>query len=286
MADITTAFVKQFGANVMHLVQQKGSRLRGTVMVEGGVVGEEAYFDQLGTDTAVKKAARNADTVLSDPNHQRRRVTMFDYVHAKLLDKQDKLKMLQDPTNPYAVSGMWALGRAMDDEIIAAATGNSYSGKAGATTETLPSTQKVVHGSTGMNVAKLLAAKEILDANDTDPDEERYCIVTAGQVADLLNATEVKSADYNTVKALAEGKIDSFAGFQFKRTQRLGTDTDSNRQVLCYQKSGIVLAIAQDIMSDIGPRRDKDNAIQVYVSLGIGAIRLEEEKVVEVACTE
>jgi hypothetical protein len=286
MANVTTAFVKQFAANIMHLVQQKGSRLRPTIMIEPGVVGEEASFDQLGTTKAQKKTTRNADTPLSQPDHARRWVTLFDYEVAKLHDKQDQLKMLSDPTSRYVQSGAWALGRAMDDEIIAAATGTARTGKTGSDNITLPSAQKVAHSSTGMTIAKILAAKEILDTNEADEDEPRFMIVTAGQVTDLLNTTEVKSADYNTVKALAAGQIDTFCGFKFVRTQRLGTDSDSNRQVLAYNKSGILLAIAQDIVSDIGPRRDKSMATQVYLSLGVGSVRMEEERVVEIACTE
>jgi hypothetical protein len=57
------------------------------------------------------------------------------------------------------------MGRAMDDAIIAAATGTAYSGVAGGTSVSLPSGQKVAHASGGLTVAKLLSAKEILDAS-------------------------------------------------------------------------------------------------------------------------
>lgn len=286
MAAVSTAFVKQFGQNIMHLVQQKGSRLRPTVLIKTGVVGEETYMDQLGSGTATKKTTRNADTPISAPNHARRRITLFDYEIARLHDKQDQLKMLVDPTSAYVQNGAYALGRAMDDEIIVAASGTAYTGKAGGTSTTLPSAQKVAVGTTGLTLAKLLSAKEILDASDVDPDEERYCVVQAKQVTNLLNTTEVKNADYNSVKALVQGQIDTFLGFKFIRTERLETDASSSRLVLCYAKSGIGLAIAQDIQVDIGVRRDKSLAKQVYLSLGIGASRLEEEKVVQVACSE
>ena len=286
MGNITTVFVKQFGSNIMHLVQQKGSRLRPTVEVESGVTGEETYMDQIGSQSAKKKTTRNTDTPITAPNLDRRRIVLFDYEVAKLHDKQDQLKMLADPTSKYVQGGAWALGRSMDDEIIAAASGTSYSGKAGGTSNTLGSGQKVAVGTTGLTLAKLLAAKEILDGNETDPDEERTCVVTSEQMTDLLNTTEIKSVDYNSVKALVEGNVSTFLGFNFKRTERLAVDGSDSRLVLCYQRSGIGLAIAQDIISDIGPRRDKSMAKQVYLSLGIGAARLEEEKVVEIACAE
>ena len=286
MGAVSVGFVKQFGANIMHLVQQKGSRLRPTVMIESGIVGEEAFFDQLGTKTATKKTTRNSDTPITAPDHARRMVTLFDYEVATLHDKQDQLKMLADPTSRYTQAGAFALGRAMDDEVIVAASGTAKTGKTGATSTTLPSAQKVVVAATGLTIAKLLSAKEILDAAETDPEEQRFCVLAAGQVTDLLNTTEIKSADYNTVKALAAGQIDTFLGFKFVRSQRLETDGSSDRLVLCYLRTGIVLAIAQDIMTDIGVRRDKSLAKQVYLSLGVGATRMEEEQVVQIACDE
>ena len=93
MGIITTAFVKQFGSNVEQLVQQKGSRIRPAVRIESGITGEEAYFDQLGATAAVQKTSRNADTPLIKSDHQRRRISMFDYEWADLIDKEDRLKV-------------------------------------------------------------------------------------------------------------------------------------------------------------------------------------------------
>jgi len=286
MGNITTAFVKQFKDNVMMLVQQQGSRLRPTVTLKPGIVGEEAYQDQLGADEAARRTTRNADTPITNPDHKRRRISMYDYEVAKLLDKADKLKMLIDPTSDYVRNGAWALGRAMDDEIIDAVSGTAYAGKAGGTSTVLPSAQKVAVGGAGLTLAKLLSAREILNASDVDPDEDQFCIVTAGQLTDLLNTTEVKSTDYNSVHALVSGKIDTFLGFKFFRTQRLDTDASDSRLVLCYARSGIVLGIAQDIQARVSERADKSYSTQTYLSLGIGATRLEEEKVCEIACSE
>jgi hypothetical protein len=107
------------------------------------------------------------------------------------------------------MAGAWAMGRAMDDAIIAAATGTAYSGVAGGTSVSLPAGNKVAHGGVGLSVTKLLNAKEILDANDIDPDEPRFLVCSAGQLADLLAITQITSADYNSVKALVDGQTQS-----------------------------------------------------------------------------
>ena len=282
---ITTAFVEQYKSNVFHLAQQKGSRLRDAVRTET-VTGKSHFFERIGAVSAQLRTSRHSDTPRMDTPHSRRKVTMDDYDWADLIDNEDKVRMLISPQSDYAQAGAWAMGRAMDDAIITAATGTSLGGVAGGDSVTLPSGNKVVHGSTGLNLAKLLSAKEIIDASDVDPEEERFLVCTAGQITDLLNVEQVTSADYATVKALAQGEIDTYLGFKFIRTQRLGTDGDGNRQVLAFTKSAIGLALGADIQTKISERADKNYATQVFLSMTIGATRIEEEKMVEIACTE
>lgn len=290
MGDISTAFVKQFGSNLDFLVQQKGSLLRNAVRMET-VVGEEAYFDQLASTAAQKKTTRNSDTPLIKSDHRRRRVTMYDYEWADLIDKEDKLKMLIDPQSDYAINAAWALGRSIDDAIIEAYSGTAYAGKAGGTSTIFTAANIVSCGATGLTLQKLLDGKEILDGNDVDPNEERYVVVTAKQLSDLLNISEVKSADYNTIKALVRGEVDTFLGFKFLVCNRLastngGTVAANGRSVLMFVKSGMLLALAKDINTQITQRADKSYATQVYACMGIGATRMEEEKCVQILCTE
>jgi len=126
----------------------------------------------------------------------------------------------------------------------------------------------------------------ILDANEVDPTERRYIAVTAKQINDLLRTTEVTSADFNTVRALVQGELNSFMGFEFVRTELVRTNASSHRRCVAWAQSGLLLAVGSDITVDIGPRRDKRNSTQVYVSASFGATRMEEEKVVELICAE
>ena len=115
--------------------------------------------------------------------------------------------------------------------------------------------------------------------------EEQFAIVSASQIQSLLRTTEVTSNDYNTVKALVAGEINTFMGFEFIRTQLLPVASNI-RRCMFYPRSGITFAAAEMVDVDIGPRRDKRNSQQVYVSHDIGAVRMEEVKVIEVSCDE
>ena len=282
---ITTAFVEQYKSNVFHLAQQKGSKLRDAVRTES-IVGKSHFFERIGSTAAVKRTSRHADTPRVDTPHSRRKVTMDDYDWADLIDDSDKVRLLISPQSEYAKAGAYAMGRTMDDVIIAAATGNAFGGVSGGSTIALPAGQKIAHGSTGLTIAKLISAKEKLDAANVDPDEARTLVCSAKQISDLLGTTQITSSDFNSVKALVQGDIDTFMGFKFIRSDRLGTDSNGNRQVLAFTNSSIGLALGKDIQTKISERADKNYSTQVYLCMTIGATRVEDEKVVEIACTE
>ena len=282
---ITTAFVEQYKSNVFHLAQQKGSKLRDAVRTES-VVGKSHFFERIGSTAAVKRTSRHADTPRVDTPHSRRKVTMDDYDWADLIDDSDKVRLLISPQSEYAKAGAYAMGRTMDDVIIAAATGNAFGGVSGGSTIALPSGQKIAHGSTGLTIAKLISAKEKLDAANVDPDEARTIVCSAKQISDLLGTTQITSADFNSVKALVQGDIDTFMGFKFIRSERLGTDSNGNRQVLAFTNTSMGLALGKDIQTKISERADKNYSTQVYLCMTIGATRVEDEKVIEIACTE
>ena len=282
---ITTAFVEQYKSNVFHLAQQKGSKLRDAVRTES-IVGKSHFFERIGSTAAVKRTSRHADTPRVDTPHSRRKVTMDDYDWADLIDDSDKVRLLISPQSEYAKAGAYAMGRTMDDVIIAAATGNAFGGVSGGSTIALPAGQKIAHGSTGLTIAKLISAKEKLDAANVDPDEARTLVCSAKQISDLLGTTQITSSDFNSVKALVQGDIDTFMGFRFIRSERLGTDSNGNRQVLAFTNKSMGLALGKDIQTKISERADKNYSTQVYLCMTIGATRVEDEKVLEIACTE
>ena len=282
-SQITTAFVEQYSANIQMLSQQMGSLLRDAVRNES-VVGKDAYFDQIGKVTAILKTSRHSDTPQIDTPHSRRRVSLADYEFADLIDQQDKVRLLIDPTSSYAKAAAYAMGRAMDDVIIAAALGSANTGVSGGTAVALPAGNIVAAntGGTGMNIAKLASAKQILDAGDVDPSIKRHIVVSPTEIADLLNNTTVTSSDFNTIKALVQGEIDSFMGFKFHVSNRLVDNGAANTQCIAFAEDGILLGVGKDVTARIDERSDKSYATQVYYCQTIGATRMEEAKVVSV----
>lgn len=284
--EVNTAFVQQYTTNVQLLLQQRGSKLRETVTM-GSYTGKAAKaVEQIGSVTAQARTTRHGDTPLISTPHDARWVFPTDYEWADMIDDQDKLRMLIDPTSPYAMNGAYALGRAMDSLIITAALGTSKTGENGSTnTAFATSTQQIAHGSAGLTVAKLRTAKRKFMEAEVDSSDPLYIAVTAQQIENLLGTTEVTSADYNSVKALVQGDVDTFMGFKFIQIELL-PKASTTRSCIAWARSGLHLGMWNDITTRISERADKSYANQIYVKGTFGATRVEEKKVVEIQCTE
>jgi len=287
---VTTHFVQQYSTNIQLLLQQKGSKLRDAVTVNSYVGKAAKAVEQVGAVEPVKNQSRHSDTPLISTPADARWVYPNDYDWADLIDDQDKLRMLIDPTSSYVQNGVYALGRAQDKEIIAGLFGSSNTGENGSTAVAFPSAQQIAatvgsSAATGLNIAKLREAKKKLMAANVDIDNDPlYVAITAAEHDALLNEAQVISLDYNAKPVLVDGKVTSFMGFQFIHTELLTTDASGYRRIPVWAKSGMHLGMWNDIKTSIDRRPDKRNAYQVYVTGTYGATRLEEKKVVEIKC--
>jgi hypothetical protein len=271
------------------LSQQMGSKLRGAVDVET-IRGKNAFFDQIGATAAVARTTRHGDTPQVNTPHSRRRVSLSDFEWADLIDDLDKVRMLVDPTSNYAKAAAAAMNRTIDDQIISALGGSADTGVAGGTAVALPSSSKfsTAQQTDGLTIAKLLETKYFFDNGDIDPSLKRYFVCGPKQIQDLLATTEVKSSDFNTVKALAQGDINSFLGFEFIMSTRLSNDATNTDDRLCFgfTQDAIKLAIGSEPKAKITERDDKSYATQVYYSMALGATRMQETHVFQVPCDE
>lgn len=285
MSAPNTAFVRQYQDTITLLSQQMDPRLRMAVMVDANWTGEKKFYDQYNEDTMVEIVTRYQDTPIQAPDHRRRMVTPRYFVSNTLEDPVDALQMLVDPKSTYMQAKKAAAARKTDETIITALGGAALTGQDGTVSVSFPASQQIVAGGTGLTKVKLISAKKILDENEVDKDD-RYIAVSAEQLEDLLNTTEVTSSDFNSVKALVQGELDTWLGFKFIHTEQLQVDGASARLVYAWQKKGVQLTIQKDVEGRVTERPDKNYAWQVYLRMALGATRLEEDRVVEIACVE
>lgn len=293
--NIPTLYVMQFSTNIQTLVQQKGSRLRKTVM-NGSHVGSQASpVDQVAAISALRVTTRFAPMGRVDAGLDRRWVFPVDYELPQMIDSFDKLRLLIDPQSIFVTNAMYAMGRAQDDEIIAAYFGVAKTGVNGGTSTSFSASQVVnvdqgAAAATGLTVAKLREGKRILMANEVDIDiDELWLTLKAKQHDNLLAEAQVISTDFNDKPVLVEGKVVRFLGINFVHSERLGTGTDNlsgtSDLIPMYAKSGMYFGEWEAINVDISRRNDLSGLpYQAYAKGTFGATRLEEKKVVKIFC--
>lgn len=290
--NLPSLYAQQFATNIALLLQQKGSKLRSAVM-SGSHVGKQASpVDQIGSIEMQAVTSRFGAMGRVDAAVDRRWVFPSDFDLPQLIDSYDKLRMLTDPQSSYVQNAMYAAGRKFDALIIAALLGTSKTGETGSTSTVLPSAQKIVVGfgssaDVGLTVAKLREAKRLLMKANVDLESDQlFCAVGADQHDNLLAEAQVISLDFNEKPVLAEGKIVRFLGINLIHTElAVANLTSGDATIPVWAKSGAYLGLWNDVSSDISKRNDLQGLPwQAYAYLTAGATRLEEAKVVQIAC--
>jgi len=292
--DVREHFSTEFSANWLARLGQKKSRLDGFVD-RIDFRGERKSFNRIGDVDSQEITTRHADTRWSDVSMDLRWAHQKAFDVAQPLDEWDakNLGEVTLPTSSLVMQHCAAYNRDCDDNAWEAALDPVVVGKDGTGTPVaLPQNQVVEHGGQGFTLAKLIKTLDILDeADELDSDDEdanRVLLWTVKQRSELLNTTQVQSADFNTVKALAEGKIDTFMGFKFKLIKRLRTVDDGGdtiRQCVAFQR-GAIKQICDKRGTSISVRHDKSDATQVRTTWRLGACRVYDEAVVRIDCKE
>lgn len=295
---IDTAFVQQYSSMLYILCQQRKSKFATRVRNETVRGAKDAYFDRLGEAEVEDITTRHPATPLNEIPNTRRRVTMTDSHTNALIDHQDQLKMIINPQSPYAQMQAAALGRKIDDKIITAALGSAAAGVDGTTsvafkdesvsingdgTVTTLGTLAAVATVADISLNKMLTMLRLFHDADVDPDMKKYWVVSPKSIEDMLNITEIGSADYNTVKALVPGGIEYFSGFNWFWSTRLTKDaaTETAYRSIAWAQDGILFASAEGIYNQISERADLSYATQVYSRMSNGAVRMDGDKVHE-----
>jgi len=293
LTNVPNHFTTQFDSNWKHLVQQKNSKLKEYVTIDS-IEGKEKSYNQIDATSMTQITDRSKDTRISDQAMAKRWIRPTQYDCAKLVDEWDEqlLGEVVLPTSPIIQSHAQAYARTCDSIIIGALGGTAYTGTTGTTATVLPAGQKVAvnyvetgtAANSGLTIAKLRAAKFLFDSNEIDEEEERIMVVSAKQLQDLLRTVEATSADYNSVRALVDGALNTFMGFKFRRSQLLGK-VSTVRSCYAYVKSGVILA-ERGLKTHMDVRTDLSHSLQIRSVASLAAVRMEEKKVVEIACDE
>ncbi|ECA5826004.1 hypothetical protein EL832_10275 [Salmonella enterica subsp. enterica serovar Hvittingfoss] len=286
---ITAAFVQQFHDSFEIASQQKDSRLQACVHDRGKITGTAFTINDMGTIEMNEISTRFGDTVWDVPEAGTRQALMSDYGLFIPVEKRDLRKLIASPQGPYMNLTLSACNRKKDDVIYNALINpvpRKTEDKGAFTNVSLPASQMIVANSQPMTKAKLIAAKAMFRRNECDEQngEEMFITYNADMLSQILADTTLTSADFMAVKMLQEGKLaDNWLGFKWIAYEKLKKDSTTKAQTaVAWCKSAVHFGTGADYNTDIGPRRDKNNTIQISVDASYGAGRANESKVVTI----
>lgn len=301
MNTISDTFQKKYTTKWGQLLQQQSSHIKEYTTLDSGLTGNVVFFDQFGLVDFEEKTARLGQTMMQEAPALRRCIRPRMFTKAIGFDEFDATRTdAMDEIVSKTIEGLRAAAaRRMDDVMVEGFLGTNYVGEEGLGTAELTTTQTVnadyvesgAAAASNLTVAKLRAVMQKFQEKEAWNDDsiafdDKLCIaVTSSQIMSLLREKEVSSYDFNSVKALVAGDIDTFMGFKFIRMQRL-PKVGNVRTNLAWVKSKAQFGIWDDFKVKLSIREDMDDALQVRARFACGATRLQEEGFVKILCDE
>ena len=240
---LTNAAVIDFDSEVKHAYQGMGN-LRNCVTIRTGVTGESYKFTRMGSGIANQKASQ-ADVTPMDIEHARQTAILSNWNAPEYTDIFDAAEVNFDEKTELAQTIAKALSRREDQLIIAAMDSVNYV----TANPTIDQGTSVALG-TAFNVAALRKASSVLSDKGV-PESDRYIAYTAADRESLMGEEEATSSDYNTVKALVNGDIDSFVGFKFKLIETREEGGLPANTVFAWHKAAVGYAVGIDMKTTV-----------------------------------
>ena len=275
---ISNAFVTLFDSEVKQAYQ--GQRLLAGVCRERtGVEGSTVKFPKIGKGSATIRVPQTDVTPLN-VSYSQVTATMEDYIAAEYSDifNQQKVNFNERQELVQVVSG--AIARRMDQILLDALDASGTTAVVG---------NDVGGTDTNLNVTKLREAKNLFDTNNV-PMEGRTMLLHANSLQSLLGETETTSSDFNTVKALVTGEINTFMGFRFitfgdRDEGGLPIDGSSDRTLYAFHRDALGLGIGMNQTSRVDYIPEKTSFL-VASMFSAGAVAIDDEGIVKLTCRE
>ena len=216
------------------------SMLKPTVTIRNNVVAGTYNFRRIGKGLANQKSTADLVTPM-DVAHSQTVATLENWNAPEYTDIFDQQEVNFDEKQELANVVAGALGRRTDQLVIDALDAST------------PDASDITVA-TNLTVAELVSASVALRDQGV-PMSERFAAIESNGLGGLLNDTNATSEDFNSIKALVRGDVQSFVGFTFNvietRTEGGLTEAANIVDSWFYHRATIGLAIGFDMKTSI-----------------------------------
>lgn len=275
--NVSTAFVDLFDSEVKQAYQAE-SLLRGTMRTRSGVAGNTVKFPTIGKGVATLRVPQTDVTPLN-VTYGQVTATMEDYIAAEYSDIFQQSHINFDERSELVQVVSKSIARRMDQIMIDAL--NAATGTSTVATTVGPG------GNTDMNIEKLRATAKALNEKNV-PSEGRYLLMHATQLDSLLGEQEITSQDFAAVKALVQGEINTFMGFNILTMgdrDEGGIPKPSTRTCFAWHKDSMGYAESMAQKTEVNYVPEKTSYL-VSSMFSAGSIAIDGEGIVKISCTE
>ena len=245
--NLSAVAVTEFDSMVKHAYQGMGL-LKGAVTQRNNVVGDTYKFRRMGKGLANQKSTSDLVTPM-DVAHEFKTATLTNWNAPEYTDVFDAQDVNFDEKQELANTIAGALGRRTDQLVFDAMDASTP------LTSTIATS--VGGAGTNLNMAKIIKAQVSLRDQGV-PNSDLFAAVNALGLGGLLNDEKATSSDYQAVKALVNGDVDTLAGFRFiileSRVEgglTVGTAGANIVDSYFFQRPAVGLAIGIDMKTEI-----------------------------------
>lgn len=257
---------------------QNGMQLRGTVRVKTGVVGSTHRFPKINKGVATPRIPQS-DVTPMNIGHGYADASLTDWNAADYSDIFDLAALTFDEKQELVDTANLAIGRRLDQMIIDAMAASAFATQV---------TQSIGGTNTGLNLAKILRAKRLLDDNGV-PASDRHIACSAQALEQALLETEFSSGDFNILRPLMTGELRSFATFTFHMIEARdegGIPVAANvRNNFAYHKDAVGLAIGIDMRTEVNYIPEKTSTL-INAVFKAGAVSIDTNGIIDLLTYE
>lgn len=276
-AFVSTNFITSFDT-LVKAQYQAGSKLAGKVRTKKNVVGSTHRFPKINKGIATLRIPQT-DVSTMGVTHGYADAAMSDYNASDYSDVYDMKAISFDETKELVTTATNAIGRRLDQLIINAMDASAFATQVDV---------NVGGSNTGLNLAKILRAKRLLDDNGV-PEEGRVIACSARAIEQALLETQVGSADYNALMPLMTGQLKAFGGFEFvfieSRTEGGIPLVSTTRNNFAFHRDAVGLAVGLDMRTEVNYIPEKTSTL-VTAMLKAGAVTVDSAGVVDLLTYE
>jgi len=309
-AGIPEGFVDQFDNTLYHLLGQSESKFQQAVDIKPIMNAEDKAFDAIGKLSLVAKSERNPQTPTTEISTERRWVNTTPFHQGVLIDKDDDINRVVEPTSDIMMEYVRAVNMKKDDIILASIDADVVSGRTSKTGSTITwggqgGNVKYTGKDTGRTIAwdcavanceaaddgltieKIELVREYFANLDADENTPVWGAISPRQATNLFGQNEYVNNDYSNGKPLTTGRIiPNWHGINWIVSTKIvaGTsnDVDADKDVVrCpfWLQSGLILGVQDMISTEISIESTLSYSKQIYVHINMGAMRRDEDRV-------